>query len=219
MYQEEDYLQLSGIQHFLFCRRQWALIHLEQQWADNVRTTEGELLHKNAHDETLRTRRGDQLTVHAVKIHSAKLGFSGECDVLELHESEGGITLENLDGLWQPYPVEYKKGAPKNMDCDRAQLCAQVICLEEMLCCDIPEVAIFYAEPRRREVVEITKELRTLVEETAAKMHQMYRRGTTPKVKPSRACNACSLKELCLPKLMRAESVTSYMRREGGIAD
>lgn len=97
--QEEDYLPLSGIQHFVFCRRQWALIHLEQQWAENLRTTEGELLHKNAHDAEQRTLRGDLLTVRAMRVHSARLGLSGECDVVEFRRSPDGVPLSGEKGL------------------------------------------------------------------------------------------------------------------------
>ncbi len=212
-YKEEEFLQLSGIQHFLFCRRQWALIHLEQQWAENYRTTDGMLMHKNAHDDQQRTRRGDVLTVRAMNIHSARLGISGQCDVVEFHRCPEGVTLSGIEGLWIPYPVEYKRGKAKPNEMDEAQLCAQALCLEEMLCCDIPEGALFYGETRHRQTVTFTPELRSIVEETVKEMHQLYKRGSTPKVKPRKGCNACSLKDLCLPKLMQKASVASYLRR------
>jgi CRISPR-associated exonuclease Cas4 len=213
-YDNDDYLQLSGIQHFLFCRRQWALIHIEQQWAENLRTTDGELMHKNAHDAELRTRRGDTLTVRGLKIHSSMLGLSGECDVVEFHASPKGVPLAGTDGLWLPYPIEYKRGNVKPNHMDEAQLCAQALCLEEMLCCSVPEGALFYGETRHREPVVFTPELRKEVEDTVQEMHELFQRGSTPKVKPTKSCNACSLKELCLPKLMRQKSVGSYLRRE-----
>ncbi|MCD8366765.1 MAG: CRISPR-associated protein Cas4 [Clostridiales bacterium] len=212
--QEEDYLPLSGIQHFVFCRRQWALIHLEQQWAENLRTTEGELLHKNAHDAEQRTLRGDLLTVRAMRVHSARLGLSGECDVVEFRRSEEGVPLADTKGLWLPYPVEYKRGRAKPTACDEAQLCAQAICLEEMLCCTVPEGALFYGQPRRRQEVTFTPELRTLVEHAAQEMHQLFQRGYTPKGKPTKGCNACSLKDLCLPGLTKGPSVADYLRGE-----
>ncbi len=212
--QEDDYLQLSGIQHFVFCRRQWALIHLEQQWAENLRTTEGELLHKNAHDAEQRTLRGDLLTVRAMRVHSARLGLSGECDVVEFRRSAEGVPLADAKGLWLPYPVEYKRGKTKPTACDEAQLCAQAMCLEEMLCCTVPEGALFYGQPRRRQEVAFTPELRTLVEHAAQEMHQLFRRGYTPKGKPTKGCNACSLKDLCLPRLAKAPSVADYLRGE-----
>lgn len=212
--QEEDYLPLSGIQHFVFCRRQWALIHLEQQWAENLRTTEGELLHKNAHDAEQRTLRGDLLTVRAMRVHSARLGLSGECDVVEFRRSPDGVPLSGEKGLWLPYPVEYKRGRAKLTACDEAQLCAQALCLEEMLCCSVPEGALFYGQPRRRQEVTFTRSLRTLVEDAAREMHQLFQRGYTPKCKPTKGCNACSLKDLCLPRLAKAPSVADYLRGE-----
>jgi CRISPR-associated exonuclease Cas4 len=213
-YNEEDYLQLSGIQHFLFCRRQWALIHVEQQWAENFRTTDGTLMHKNAHDAQSHTRRGEILTVRGMKIHSSRLGLSGECDVVEFHRDPQGVPLTMTDGLWKPYPVEYKQGSAKANHMDEAQLCAQAMCLEEMLCCDISEGALFYGETRHRFPVDFTPELRQEVEKTAQEMHQLFRRGSTPKVKPTKACNACSLKDICLPKLMRTQSVSKYLHSQ-----
>lgn len=213
-YKEEEYLQLSGIQHFIFCRRQWALIHLEQQWAENYRTMDGRLMHTNAHDPDFRTHRGRILTVRSVRIHSAKLGLSGECDVIEFHENAEGVKLARTEGKWLPYPVEYKRGSAKPDSSDEAQLCAQAMCLEEMLCCDIPKGALYYGETRHRQVVEFTAELREQVQFVAEEMHRLYRKGSTPKVKPTKSCNACSLKELCLPKLMRNRSVASYLHQE-----
>jgi CRISPR-associated exonuclease Cas4 len=213
-YKEEDFLQLSGIQHFLFCRRQWALIHIEQQWEENLLTVDGEIMHKNAHDNQFHTRRGDTLTVRGMKIHSVKLGLSGECDVVEFHKSPDGIPLTMTDGRWQPYPVEYKRGTAKPNHMDEAQLCAQAICLEEMLCCDISEGALFYGETRHRLSVTFTFELRREVENTVQEMHRLFQRGSTPEVKPTKACNACSLKNLCLPKLMHTGSVFAYMHEQ-----
>ena len=210
-WQEEDYLLLSGLQHFVFCRRQWALIHIEDQWAENLRTVEGGLLHQRAHDETAREVRGDLITVRGMHIHSPTLGVSGQCDVLEFRRSAGGIPLEGHDGLWQPYPVEYKRGTSKATDADRLQLCGQAMCLEEMLCCTIPEGALFYGQTRHREQVTFTDELRGQVRAALSEMHELYRRGHTPRAKPTKSCNACSLKELCLPRLMRTRSASAYL--------
>lgn len=210
-YEEDDYLLLSGLQHFAFCPRQWALIHMENLWAENLRTTEGHLMHERAHNASLRERRGDVIIVRGVSFSSAALGVSGQCDVLEYHADPDGIPLPDTDGTWRPYPVEYKRGSPKDHSADRLQLCGQAMCLEEMLCCDIPEGALFYGETRRREIVLFTDELRQEVGDDLAEMHRLFRKGHTPRVKPSKACNACSLKELCLPKLMRAKSVASYL--------
>lgn len=212
MEQKEEYLQLSGLQHFSFCRRQWALIHLENQWNENLRTVEGSLFHSRAHDEQQRERRGDTLILRGLPIVSHTLRLSGQCDVVEFHASPDGVPLRGEDGLWIPFPVEYKRGAPKENPADQLQLCAQAICLEEMLCCSVPEGALFYGETRRRTAVVFTEELREKVRLTAAEMHQMFRRGHTPKVKPTKSCNACSLKELCLPVLMRKKDVSEYLK-------
>lgn len=130
MYTEEDYLMLSGIQHFAFCRRQWAIIHIEQQWAENYRTTAGELMHKKAHGEGVFEKRGDLLTARGLRISSHELGLSGQCDVVEFCRDKNGISLYGYDGKWNPVPVEYKRGEPKENNADELQLCAQAICLE-----------------------------------------------------------------------------------------
>ena len=213
IYQEEDYLQLSGLQHFAFCRRQWALIHIEQQWKENLRTVEGDLFHQRAHDEHTREKRGNTLILRGLSIISHRLGLSGKCDVVEFHDDEKGVSLAGEAGLWIPYPVEYKRAAPKSHDADIFQLCAQAVCLEEMLCCRVPQGALFYGESRRRVEVDFTEELRERVKSMAEEMHSLYTKGYTPRVKPSKSCNACSLKELCLPALMREKKVDDYLRQ------
>lgn len=212
MEQKDEYLQLSALQHFSFCRRQWALIHIENQWSENLRTIEGNLFHNRAHDEQRRERRGDTLILRGLPIVSHTLRLSGQCDVLEFHASPKGVHLRGEEGLWIPFPVEYKRGAPKENFADQLQLCAQAICLEEMLCCSISEGALFYGETRRRTAVLFTEELREKVRLTTAEMHQMFRRSYTPKVRPTKSCNACSLKELCLPVLMRKKNVSEYLK-------
>lgn len=210
-FKEEDWLQLSGLQHFAFCRRQWALIHIEDQWAENYRTVDGQLMHEHVHDQQFRESRGDHLIVRGLAIHSAELGVSGQCDAVEFHKVSDGIPLQNREGLWLPYPVEYKRGKPKAHNADELQLCAQAMCLEEMLCCAVPEGALYYGEPRRRTVVRFTAELRGQVQGSLSEMHELYKKRYTPKVKPSKACNACSLKDLCLPKLMSRKKVSDYL--------
>ena len=212
-YKEEDFLQLSGLQHFRFCRRQWALIHIENLWSENLRTVEGELLHQRAHNAAQRESRGNLLITRDMRVFSATLGISGACDVVEFHKSGSGIPLPGKDGTYQPYPVEYKRGSPRSDDANHLQLCAQAMCLEEMLCCDIPEGALYYGEARHREKVDFTEELRQQVKAALQEMHQLYQRQYTPKVRPSKSCNACSLKELCLPKLMQKKSVAGYLQQ------
>ena len=213
IYAEEDFLQLSGLQHFKFCRRQWALIHIENQWAENYRTTDGKILHENAHNRDFSESRGDVLITRDMRVFSPTLGVSGACDVLEFHRRSVGIPLKGKEGVWQPYPVEYKRGRPKEDTADTLQLCCQAMCLEEMLCCEIRGGALYYGETRRRQRILFTQEVRQEVQTLLAEMHALYDRGWTPKVKPTKACNACSLKELCLPKLMRKRSVAAYLRQ------
>ena len=211
MYAQEDFLKLSVLQHFAFCRRQWALIHIEHQWAENLRTVEGDLFHTRAHDEKQREKRGDILTLRGLSVFSSALGLSGKCDVVEFHTDPAGVPLRGETGLWRPYPVEYKRGSPKTHQADELQLCAQAMCLEEMLCCSILEGSLYYGEARRRTRVPLDESLRQQVRELSKEMHQLYTRGYTPKVKPTRSCNACSLKDLCLPALLRKKPVADYL--------
>lgn len=214
MYQEEDYLMISGLEHFAFCRRQWALIHIEQQWAENSRTVDGAILHEKAHNPDLREKRGELMITRGIRVFSAELGISGECDVLEFHKSDNGISLQGYEGLWRPYPVEYKRGTPATGEGNALQLCAQAMCLEEMLCCEIKDGALFYGEIRRRDNVQFTEELRQRVKDYLKEMHDYYKREYTPKVKTGKSCNACSLKEICVPKLSKAKSVKAYLQKK-----
>ena len=216
---EEEYLTLSGVQHYAFCPRQWALIFVEQQWQDNERTVDGSLMHARAHDETLLERRGDTLTARGLRVVSHALRVTGVCDVVEFHLDSGGISLPGQDGCWQPYPVEYKRGASKSHDADELQLCGQAMCLEEMLLCAIPEGSLYYGETRRRERVVFSPELRGRVEALLGEMQGYMDRGYTPKAKMTKGCNACSLKALCLPKLSKSMSVDDYLRQAAKEAD
>lgn len=213
MYAEEDYLMLSGIQHYAFCMRQWALIHIEQQWSENYKTTAGELMHKKAHDEGSFEKRGDLLIVRGLRIASYELGLSGQCDVVEFHKSDDGINLFGYDGKWNPVPIEYKHGRPKDNNADELQLCAQAACLEEMFHTRVSEGFLYYGESRRRSRVEFTEELRSATMKTAEKMHDMFKRGHTPNVKPSKRCKACSLENLCIPKLQKNMDVGQYIKQ------
>lgn len=214
MYSEEDFLMISGLEHFSFCRRQWALIHIEQQWAENGRTAEGAVFHEKAHNHGERERRGDLIITRGMKVFSASLGVSGECDVVEFRHSEKGIPLQGESGFWHPFPIEYKRGAPGMEKGDTLQLCAQAMCLEEMLCCEVPEGALFYGATRRREQVLFSEDMRQNVRDCLKEMHEYARRGYTPRVRTGKFCNACSLKEICIPKLMKKRSVDVYLREK-----
>ena len=210
-YSEDEYLLLSGIQHFMFCRRQWALIHIEQQWAENYRTVDGELMHKSVHDRDFNETRGDVIITRSMAVSSAEFGISGECDVVEFHRSEQGVELFGREGKYNVIPIEYKRGEPKENRCDEIQLCAQALCLEEMLCCKIPYGYLYYGEKRRGFKVEFSDELREMVHSMLAEMHQLYLRGYTPKCKRTKSCNACSLKDICLPVICGTKSASEYI--------
>lgn len=212
-YSEEDYLFISGIQHFKFCRRQWALIHVEQQWEENVHTLIGELMHKKAHDPYLTEKRKDTIIVRALPVVSKEMGITGECDVVEFRRCEDGVRLHGHRGLYSIYPVEYKKGKPKTDEKDQLQLAAQAMCLEEMFSTKVKEGALFYGETKRREIIHITDELRLEVRDMFQEMHHYFSRHYTPKVKTSKSCSSCSLKEICLPKLSKTVSVGTYVKR------
>ena len=210
-YNEEDFLMLSGIQHFGFCQRQWALIHIEMLWEENLRTIEGESMHEICHDSTSFESRKNTLISRGMPIFSRTLGASGECDIVEFLKDNNGISINGRDGKYLVRPVEYKRGEPKENDCDILQLAAQAICLEEMFLCEIKSGAIFYGQTKRRLEVNITDEVKIKVRESFKQMHSYYNRGYIPKVKPAKRCNACSLKNLCMPKLYKLNNVKKYM--------
>ena len=217
-YDEEDFLQLSGIQHFAFCKRQWALIHIEQLWQENLRTVEGNILHDRAHSTTPSETRGDIIITRAMPVFSRTLGTNGVCDVVELHRHPDGVRLSGREGTFLPVPVEYKRGKPKDGEEDVMQLAAQVICLEEMLLCTIPKAFFFYGETNRRLRVTMDETVKAQTRSMFQEMHELYNRRYIPRVKPSKACNACSLKDLCLPKLLKRSSVASYLQGRLGEA-
>lgn len=166
-------------------------------------------MHEKAHDGAVRESRGSLRISRGMYLHSAQLGISGQCDVVEFQQNASGIPMPGWEGKWQPYPIEYKRGSSKATDADRLQLCAQAMCLEEMLCCDVPQGALYYGASRHRETVEFTKELRQQVRDLLQEMHEYYRRSYTPRVKRTKSCSACSLQELCLPSL---PSVSEYLK-------
>lgn len=211
-YPEDSWLALSGIQHFAFCPRQWALIHVEQQWVENYLTTAGLLEHKRVHDYQASEKRRDLLILRDLRVFSRDLGISGNCDVVEFHADDNGVSLEGREGLWRPFPVEYKHGKPKDNDADWMQLCAEAMCLEEMLACDIEEGALFYQRTKHRELVRFEDELRDEVRKAYETMHDLMEKGYTPKARKTKRCDACSLKDVCLPELARTASVNEYIQ-------
>ena len=218
-YKEDDFLQLSGIQHFAFCRRQWALIHIEMLWEENLRTAEGNILHENCHDSYSSESRKNVFISRGMPVFSRTLGISGECDIVEFRKNATGIPIQGREGTYTVYPVEYKHGEPKEGEEDILQLAAQALCLEEMLSCEITDGAIFYGKTKRRQKVEITPALKEKVKAITAEMHSYYDKAYVPKVKTTKACNACSLKNLCLPKLCKVKSVKDYLQQNLGTVE
>ena len=192
-YQESEFLPISALQHLLYCDRQCALVHVERLWAENRFTIEGQLLHKKAHGGKS-TNRPQERTRRGVPVHSRELGLFGIADVIATKGSD------------PPLPVEYKRGRPKKNDCDRVQLCAQALCLEEMTGLVIPRGEIFYGKLRRRVVVELTPELRRRTTDAANRLRALIDSRRTPAAEPGRKCERCSLLGLCLPRLGRLGS-------------
>jgi CRISPR-associated exonuclease Cas4 len=213
-YADEDLLSLSGIQHFRFCQRQWALIHIERQWADNLRTQEGHFVHERVDDPFFNESRGDIVTSCAFPLVSYELGLYGVADMIEYIRSDKGVPVSCLEGLWLMKPVEYKRGKPKIDERDEVQICAQVMCLEEMFSIRINEADFFYNEIRRRQHVAISDDLRNHVRLLAHQMHEIFRNGITPEAETGKNCSLCSLVNVCIPKLTKKKaSVRKYIGR------
>ena len=203
-YTEEDLLPLSALQHVVFCERQCALIHVEQVWDENLFTAQGRIMHERVH-EMDRESRGDVRIERGVPLRSLRLGLIGKADVVEFHRTD--------EGKWQPFPVEYKRGKPKADDCDKVQLCAQALCLEEMLDVEVSSGALFYGKTRHRLDVTFDQPLREETEKAATKAREMIQRGMTPKANYTKKCKSCSLQVHCMPKLPQKRSVKTYLSR------
>jgi CRISPR-associated exonuclease Cas4 len=212
MYTEDDLLPLSALQHLQFCERQCALIHIEQQWVENRLTAEGRLMHERVHSGHGEKRR-DVRVEFTVPLRSLQLGLSGQADVVEFHRVEDSSEgFKKGRSYWKPFPVEYKRGRPKKDDCDRIQLCAQALCLEEMLSTAIPDGALFYGKTRRRQDVVFDVGLRDETVATAQRLHAMVKAGRTPMVKFGAQCKRCSFLSVCMPKpIGKRKSITKYL--------
>lgn len=220
VYGDDDMLPLSGIQHYVFCPRQWALIHVEQQWDENRLTAEGHLLHENVDDPFRRMTDGssDVITLRALRIVSRSLGLSGIADAVEIiphDEAPKGIRQLLASRRFDIRPVEFKRGHRKVSDCDRLQAAAQAIALEEMLGVSVDRAAVFYWEERHREYFEVDEAIRRAAAEMAADMHRLYESNMTPPP-PSgagkRSCRNCSMTDLCIPGAARKE-VSNYLKQ------
>lgn len=209
MFTEDELIPLSALQHLLFCERQCALIHIEQAWAENRFTAEGRIMHERV-DEAGRESRDRIRTVNGLPLRSLRLGLSGKADVVEFHRE--GDDASGDASVWRPFPVEYKRGKPKQNDCDLVQLCAQALCLEEMLEVAVPEGALYYGTPRRRLVVVFDEALREKTREAARRLHELISSGHTPQARYEKKCESCSMLSVCMPKVTGSHrSVRRYM--------
>jgi CRISPR-associated exonuclease Cas4 len=200
MFSEDDLIPISALQHYVFCPRQWGLIHIEQAWSENRFTAEGRILHDKTHEAETENR-PDLRIVRGLRLCSYRLGLTGQADVVEFHRTDKGIKLEQTEGFWRPVPVEYKRGKPKIDICDEVQICAQAMCLEEMLKTIIESGFIFYGRPRRRQQVDFTDTLRKQTEDIIEELHKLIAERVTPRAKYGRKCKSCSLFELCMPEI------------------
>jgi len=204
----DDLVMISALQHYAFCSRQCALIHVEQTWTESGRTAEGRILHERVHEEGNEVR-GDVRIERGVSLRSLRVGLIGKADVVEYHRQ--------ADGSWLPFPVEYKRGKPKPDHCDKIQLCAQAICLEEMLHKEIPGGALFYGQTRRRLDVAFDETLRSETEEAARQVRELIDSGKTPKPVYEKRCESCSIVGECMPKtIQKRRLVKNYLTRMVG---
>jgi CRISPR-associated exonuclease Cas4 len=217
VYGEDDLLPLSALQHLLFCERQCALIHLEGAWVENALTVEGRHLHERI-DGGLGESRGEVRLARSLPLRSLRLGLAGRADLVELHAAADGAAVPGLAGRFRPLPVETKRGRPKHEPSDEVQLCAQALCLEEMLQVDVAAGALFYAATRRRIEVVFDGALRELTAATAARLHALFASRRTPAARREPKCRSCSLLAVCLPEVL-GTSARGYLDAAVGEAE
>lgn len=205
MYAEEDFLPVSALQHLIFCERQCALIHLEQVWTENLFTAKGQILHERV-DKGGEQSRGEVRIRYGLQLRSIELGLFGKADAVEFYRD-----MESDPNHWQPYPVEYKLGRPKSDDCDKVQLCAQALCLEEMTGTEIHKGALFYGKIRRRQEICFDREIREKTKNAAIRLHEMIDKSVTPMPEYGPKCRSCSLMKQCMPDNMGKRSVKEYL--------
>jgi len=213
MYIESDLLPLSALQHICFCERQCALIHVEQVWLENRFTAEGRIMHDRVDSGKSESRRDVRISF-AVLLRSLRLGLVGKADVVEFHREKDS----DRKTIWRPFPVEYKRGRPKKNNCDKIQLCAQALCLEEMLGHHIDGGALFYGKTRRRQDVALDDKLRAETEEMSRRLHALFNARKTPRPVFDQRCPNCSFISYCLPETLGGKkSAGRYLKgiREG----
>ncbi len=211
MFSEDDLLPISALQHLAYCERQCALIHVEQAWAENRLTAEGRLMHERVHGQEAESR-GDVRSVRGLRIRSLELGIAGIADMVEFHRSEAGIMLPGEWDRWAVFPVEYKRGKPKSDRCDEVQLCAQALCLEEMMSAEISAGALYYGSQHKRQNVLFDEELRRITRAMAARLHLLIRSNLTPPALYGKKCDNCSLLEICMPEAGGPGKIEKYLK-------
>ncbi|HET54292.1 MAG TPA: CRISPR-associated protein Cas4 [Ignavibacteria bacterium] len=202
MFTEDDFIMISALQHYVYCPRQCGLIHVDDVWQENLFTTRGNILHEKVDTDTYETR-GAIKTVRGLRIHSYNYGIVGRCDVVEFREEKSGKVI---------LPVEFKSGEPKEDISDKVQLCAQVLCLEEMLNTKITQGAFFYGKIRRRNTVEIDHELRTKTESIINSVREIVSSKKVPLAEYAAKCRNCSLQSVCQPKAMNSRKLKNYIK-------
>lgn len=213
MYSDEDLLLISGLQHVAFCEKQWVLIHMEQEWEENPLTIEGKHLHEFVHEQG-RESRGAIRTVTGMRLRSLKLGLYGIADMVEFHHDSSGVEIKNIANngeRWIPYPIEYKRGRKRYDIADEVQLCAQALCLEEMLGLPILKGAIYYGQPRRRNVIDFSLEIKDEVYRLCSKARKLYEGECAPQYNTGTHCKNCSLANVCMPNLTSKDKSAKYV--------
>lgn len=232
-WEDDEYISISALQHFVFCERQVALIYIERAWDDNPYTVEGQHIHAIADSQTVEVR-GNVRIARGLYLKSSRLGIFGKADIVEFHkqnessddsigDSNDGISLEGAEGFWLPFPIEYKRGRRRHVEGNEVQVCAQALCLEEMLGTTISSGAIYYGKSGRRQLISIDKGLREKTEAAIVDLRKLLNDSLTPSAFYSKKCESCSLIDTCLPKTMSVKrSVERYLSNiaiegEGGI--
>lgn len=208
----EDKIQISGIQHYLYCKRRWALLYIENIWQDNFLTLDGDRVHEKAHNQNIKESRKDKFIERGVYISSEKYNLSGQCDVIEYIKDNNGIQLKNKKGLWIIVPVEYKHGDGSSLDVDKYQLFAQILCLEEIFQCSIKYGCLYYKKTNKRISVDFNDFEREKIISIINEINLLLKENKTPKIKySSKKCKNCSLLEKCNPKILDTKSINKYL--------
>lgn len=208
---EENLIQISGIQHFKYCKRRWALLYIENLWEDNYLTIEGDKIHEKAHDGSLKESRKNKIIERGTYISSKEYKLTGQCDIIEYHKDINGINIVNKEGKWKIIPIEYKHGNGESVDIDKYQLIAQILCLEEMFQTNIEYGYLYYKSTNKRIKIENNDEIKKETIELIKEMNEYIKKQYTPKQKKSKKCNNCSLYEKCNPKICSSKNVKKYL--------